>query len=335
MRLLRYRRLRTEWLGNAVRTVPPWLEALVSDIAKQLDWQGPSRIQVAPADCGPAVVGFLRPTVVLPESLLRRGSREQIRHVILHELAHIKRRDPQWTLFCLVVQLVYWFHPLVWLARRRLSTLREVCCDQTVSEVLSESAGYRSTLLHLARRLLKEPAPVHLSFIHPYNQLLTRLEWLRRPLIRNSPVCRAVTTVVILMLSACCIPLARPLAVAKGSQSGDPYSAQTSISIRGELRQEFRAEFSRSGTLVHPAAQRLSNPINGDAGDRSAEIGSVTSTAQPPPTSSSSRSASRLTPVDGSPPSLDHLPGCLPRRYLVLSLLAQQESSQNEGQEIQ
>ena len=53
----------------------------------------------------------------------------QLRHVFLHELAHLKRFDIAVGLLTAVVQTVHWFNPLVWLAFRRMRDDREVACD--------------------------------------------------------------------------------------------------------------------------------------------------------------------------------------------------------------
>jgi hypothetical protein len=83
-------------------------------------------------------------------------------------------------LFC--VQAAHWFHPAVWLACRRLATLREVACDQQVMSVLQGRApGYRHTLLKSARLALAGQRPVGLALIGQPCELLIRLAWLERP----------------------------------------------------------------------------------------------------------------------------------------------------------
>ena len=104
---------------------------------------------------GPCVVGVLRPAVVLPSFMLDR--RVELEHAVLHELAHVKRRDPLVNALCLGLHLVYWFHPMVWFARRRLATLREVACDARAVAASGTPDDYRTTLLRLARELVTEP----------------------------------------------------------------------------------------------------------------------------------------------------------------------------------
>ena len=204
---LRYRRLRREWLVGA-QPLPARLDPILARVARKLNLRHIPRVCIQHAVPGPAVVGFLRPVAVLPTELVERGSPQQIEHVLLHELAHVARRDPLVSLVCFSVQLIYWFHPLAWLARRRLALLREICCDQTVARALGGStSGYRHTLLHMARPLLERPAVGQLGFIHGHSQLLARLQWLERPLPRGPWSRRVVSSALCSLVLLCCVPL--------------------------------------------------------------------------------------------------------------------------------
>ncbi len=205
----RYRGLRRRWLAGRPAPQPAWLAAAARDAADRLGLKRLPPVRLQPNVPGPAVVGFLRPVVVLPAGLPSSASREQVGHVLLHELAHVKRRDPLASLALLALQLLYWFHPLVWLARARLAALRELCCDQTVTGALrGDAPAYRRTLLELARPLVSRPAPGGLGLVHRHSQLLARLEWLERPLARRPHVRRAATAFAFAAIFACCVPLA-------------------------------------------------------------------------------------------------------------------------------
>jgi bla regulator protein blaR1 len=98
-----------------------------------------------------AVAGWLRPILLLP---LDAGewSDEMMHAVLLHELAHIRRRDPLFHLIGRIACAVYWFIPLVWIASRRFSALREQACDDEVLRSGVAASAYASSLIHLARR---------------------------------------------------------------------------------------------------------------------------------------------------------------------------------------
>lgn len=213
----RYLRLRRAWLSDAA-PAPALVARSALRAARRLGLGRVPVLRLAPV-AGPAVVGFLRPVVVLPESL-GNSAPDRIEHVLLHEFAHLRRRDPLASLLCLLVQAVYWFHPLVWLTRARLSFLREICCDRTVAAALGAQArDYRATLLHMARSLLT-PALPGLGFVHRHSQILARLSWLERPLARGRRLRRTLTGVLCGALVLCCVPLAAAPPTDLGSLPG-------------------------------------------------------------------------------------------------------------------
>ena len=103
----------------------------------------------------PVAIGARRPAVVLPEGL--DPSRADA--VLLHELAHIRRGDYAWNLARAVVQVVYWPHPLAWLAGRWLAAAREGACDDLCVHALGGPATYRAALLDVADGLARRPGP--------------------------------------------------------------------------------------------------------------------------------------------------------------------------------
>jgi beta-lactamase regulating signal transducer with metallopeptidase domain len=242
----RYLRLRRQWLTGAVAP-EPFLANLCNAVAGRLGLGRTPRLLVQQDVSGPAVVGFLRPVVVLPASLLARG-KEQIEHVLLHELAHVRRRDPLVAFVCLVLQLGYWFHPGVWWARQRLAMLRELCCDQAVADVLQEATPrYRRTLLELSRPLIDgHPQTLGaggLGFIHRHSQLLARLDWLQRPLPRYPLVRRIATVSLCSWMLLCCVPLGRP-PVAVAMAATDTASASMAQPQLDELAGCMRLRFA-------------------------------------------------------------------------------------------
>jgi len=82
----------------------------------------------------PAVQGVLRPRILLPSRLDRLLSQQELDAVLMHELAHARRRDNLISLLYEVTVSVLWFHPLVWLAGARMSLYRELSCDESVIE---------------------------------------------------------------------------------------------------------------------------------------------------------------------------------------------------------
>ena len=98
----------------------------------------------------PMALGLFRSTVVLPEEA-HTWSEQKRSAVLMHELAHIKRKDCLTHLLCGAVLALHWFNPLFWIAIRRLRLEREHACDDYVLTNGAEAADYADQLLELAR----------------------------------------------------------------------------------------------------------------------------------------------------------------------------------------
>jgi beta-lactamase regulating signal transducer with metallopeptidase domain len=76
-----------------------------------------------------AVYGLWRKRLLLPDGLREELSPGELRHVLLHELAHIKRRDPETNWLMAVLQILHWFNPVIWFAFARMRADRELATD--------------------------------------------------------------------------------------------------------------------------------------------------------------------------------------------------------------
>ncbi|MGQ0508175.1 MAG: M56 family metallopeptidase [Myxococcaceae bacterium] len=94
----------------------------------------------------PMTWGVMRPTVLVPVGS-RAWSEERLQLVLLHELAHVRRLDALTQLFAQLACALYWFHPLVWLASRRMRALREYACDDQVLRAGRRPSEYAGELL--------------------------------------------------------------------------------------------------------------------------------------------------------------------------------------------
>src|SRR5581483_2406297 len=105
-------------------------------------------------ECGwveaPAVIGWLRPAVLLPVFALTGLSEEQFRAVIAHELAHIRRHDWLVNLFQVLVESLLFYHPAMWWLNRRIRIERELCCDEIAVSLTGSRLEYARALAQMA-----------------------------------------------------------------------------------------------------------------------------------------------------------------------------------------
>ena len=94
----------------------------------------------------PAVLGWVRPIVMLPVSALTGLSEDQLQSVIAHELAHIKRLDSFVNVFQICVETLLFYHPAVWWLSERVRDEREHCCDDVAVSVCGDPLEYARAL---------------------------------------------------------------------------------------------------------------------------------------------------------------------------------------------
>lgn len=104
----------------------------------------------------PLLVGLRKPIVALPAGLVGKLSPPEFESVILHELAHAKRRDNWTSAFAHVVTCTFWFYPLLWWIEQRLHRERELACDEMVVRCGAASGDYVAGILKVCRLQLAE-----------------------------------------------------------------------------------------------------------------------------------------------------------------------------------
>ena len=154
------------------------IQALFQEAQRALKLARRVRLAVTDQLTSPAVAGVLVPTLILPLSLTTMLTPEQIRMVLLHELAHIRRGDYLANLFQLFAESLLFFNPAVWWISRQLRVEREACCDATAIGLSGAPADYAQTLLTVAESILQPPPAAAPAFgrSRPPSTLLERVQ---------------------------------------------------------------------------------------------------------------------------------------------------------------
>lgn len=167
---------------------PEWLRT-IHDAAEGLGLRRPVLLLRSRGAVMPATWGLLWPSVVVP-SAADGWSRERRHAVLAHELAHVKRFDCLTQTLAQVACALFWWHPAVWYAARRLRVERERACDDLVLRSGTRPSDYASHLLDIARSYrggMRMAAPAMVSMARP-SHLESRLLWvLDAARVRNVP----------------------------------------------------------------------------------------------------------------------------------------------------
>ena len=110
-------------------------------------------LREVPSLAAPAVFGLFRQTICLPPGLIETLNEQELRWIIRHELAHIRRRDIPVTIIAFVAGAFHWFNPIVWMISSRLGVAMEAAADQLALQCLPhhEASAYGELLLRFAQ----------------------------------------------------------------------------------------------------------------------------------------------------------------------------------------
>jgi beta-lactamase regulating signal transducer with metallopeptidase domain len=145
--LIKFRRLR-----SASTPLTGIAAVICEDCKNELRLRRAVQLLESAAIASPTVVGWWRPTILLPAQWATQLRACQLRYILLHELAHVKRNDILVIWCASVAQLLHWFNPAVWFAVRFMRADMEAASDAHVLRILkgSERSEYGMTLLQLA-----------------------------------------------------------------------------------------------------------------------------------------------------------------------------------------
>jgi beta-lactamase regulating signal transducer with metallopeptidase domain len=232
-------------LSRRPQATTPLLRALVAGLSRKAGVKQPVRILLMPAGTTPALVGMARPCILLPEDWEARFDEDSLRHVLLHELLHIRNHDLIWNWAAVGVQALHWFNPLVWLVVSRFQADRELRCDAGALALLSptERLDYGHTLLRIQETFFAPPAMAGLApCVRNHPALRQRILMIAQPATRQ-PVLHALLTATLGALVC--------------------YSFTT---VRAEEKEVPEKVRTREGARTPPAEQPKATATNTEAG---------------------------------------------------------------------
>ncbi len=185
---------------------PSW-EAAREWARNRLLLDAPVRLLVSDDVTMPLAAGVVRPVVLMPGEA-ELWPEERRRAVLLHEMAHIKRRDVLPHLMAWVVCAIWWFHPLVWNAARRMRSESEKACDDLVLKVGTRPSRYADDLLDIVTRAGTARAPVPVVPLAQRSEFEGRILAILEPDRKRRGVSVAQAALVALMVAILAVPLA-------------------------------------------------------------------------------------------------------------------------------
>lgn len=192
-----------------------WLQVSRMQTLRETDWQqavdsAASRLsltrhvttRVSNGQQVPAVFGLFRATLIVPADW-QRWSVEQREYILLHELAHIQRRDVAAQVFARLAVLAQWFNPLAWYAGRQLRVERELASDDCVLRTGCSASNYAQQLLLTVKQHRPMPTPLAVAMAHSA-RLDDRVQAILDPQKnRDAPGLRSFAVAIALTMFGC------------------------------------------------------------------------------------------------------------------------------------
>jgi beta-lactamase regulating signal transducer with metallopeptidase domain len=153
--------MRWRRIAEAVRTAVPLRHvrevAVLSRLQSRLRIRSHIQLVSSSALLEPGVFGIRRPIVTMPAGIADRLADAELESVIAHELCHVRRQDNLASVIHMIVESVFWFHPLVWWLGARLLEERERACDEEVLRSGAEPQIYAGSILKVCQFYLESP----------------------------------------------------------------------------------------------------------------------------------------------------------------------------------
>jgi beta-lactamase regulating signal transducer with metallopeptidase domain len=146
--LLQLRKLRASCTPIDVDVLDPALRKTLQEFqtVRSVALCQSDRLQV------PTAIGFVKPAVVIPSWAMQELSTPELNAILLHELAHLRRRDDWTNLAQKILKALLFFHPAVWWIENQLTLEREMACDDAVLAETANPRDYAQCLIAMAEK---------------------------------------------------------------------------------------------------------------------------------------------------------------------------------------
>jgi len=151
------------------------IAATVARLAAGIGLRRLVSVRISMRTDSPATLGLLRPVILLPPAVALGVTPQQFEALLAHELAHIRRHDYLINLLQMLVETLFFYHPAVWWASRRIRVERELCCDDIAVEACGDAVGYAQALTKVARMQISRPGLALGATGGPFLQRIQRL----------------------------------------------------------------------------------------------------------------------------------------------------------------
>jgi len=148
-------------VSRAIRDAMPLLEGREVQALRRMERAAVVRQRIemvlSSSTLEPGIFGILRPVLMWPKGISKHLDDAQLEAILAHEMWHVLRRDNLAAAIHMVVEAIFWFHPLVWWLGGRLVEERELACDEEVLQMGNHPQAYAESILKTCEFCLQSP----------------------------------------------------------------------------------------------------------------------------------------------------------------------------------
>ena len=246
--------LRTNrWLRRDRKPLPAELQIGIEELFSGLGIRTLPKVWLVEGIGQPFVWGLLRGSIYLPADFIKVNGAEHRRGVLGHELSHVIRFDAAVNILQIIAQAVFWFHPFVWWANKRIRAEREKCCDEmAIARLGAKAKDYSSAIVNILISEHESTRPVpSLAVAGPVKNIEERIKTIMKPgkKFYKHPSWRAI--IVLLLVAVLAVPTTIALTKRmEGAESAG--SRQVQVTVTGQVVSEKAGE-ALVGALVRVA----------------------------------------------------------------------------------
>jgi len=167
----------------------PLLVAIFEKAKAKLRMPSALKLKMSSRQISPMVIGFIKPCVIVPLSILSGLNPEQVEAILVHELAHIRRYDHVVMIIQSVVTQILFFHPVAWYLSSEINRERENCCDDLVIKTFPNPINYIKALTMIQELNMDGQVPAN-ALMGRSKRLLGRVKRLLKIETRHTPAFR-------------------------------------------------------------------------------------------------------------------------------------------------
>ncbi|HCO94118.1 MAG TPA: hypothetical protein DIU00_09235 [Phycisphaerales bacterium] len=171
------------WLWRQRKPLSAELQNTIEDLFSGIGLRAFPKIWLVKGIGQPFVWGLLRGSIYLPADFMKVDSAKHRRGVLGHELSHVIRFDAAVNILQIIAQAVFWFHPFVWWANKKIRAEREKCCDEmAIARLGAKAKDYSSAIVNILISEHESTRPVpSLAVAGPVKNIEERIKTMLRP----------------------------------------------------------------------------------------------------------------------------------------------------------